>query len=132
MDCVQRELAPELSAVGEARHWATELCAGALGEDGRQVLELLISEVVANAVLHGRGRVSVAVGCVPGEVVVAVDDDSSEPPLVKTVGLEATGGRGVALVAALAQEWGWRPHPPGKTVWFRIRDGDGDGGSRAT
>lgn len=123
MDCARRQLPPELSAVGEARHWAGDRCADALGEDGRQVLELLISEVVANAVLHGRGRVSVAVGCEPGEVVVAVDDGSPDPPQVKSVGLEATGGRGVALVAALAQEWGWHLHPPGKRVWFRLTNG---------
>ena len=59
----------------------------------------------------------------PGEVIVAVEDASPTPPQVKTVGPEATGGRGVALVEALAQEWGWQPHPPGKRVWFRLTDG---------
>jgi anti-sigma regulatory factor (Ser/Thr protein kinase) len=120
MDCVQRTLAPALSAVGEARHWAGDQCADVLDQDGRQVLELLVSEVVANAVLHGRGGVTVALDRRPGEVVVAVDDDSPDPPLVRHVGAEATGGRGVALVAALAQAWGWQPHPPGKRVWFRV------------
>ena len=122
MDCVHRQLPSELSAVGEARHWVRDHCAGALDLDARQVLELLVSEVVANAVLHGRGLVRVAVGCEPGEVIVAVDDDSPEPPQVKSVGLEATGGRGVALVAALSQAWGWQPHPPGKRVWFRLAE----------
>ena len=123
MTCVRRELPPELSAVGEARHWASSQCAEVLDEEARQVLELLVSEVVANAVLHGAGWLTVALGCAPGEVVVAVEDASSVPPQVKTVGPEATGGRGVALVEALAREWGWQPHPPGKRVWFRLTDG---------
>lgn len=122
MNCVYRRLPSELSAVGEARHWVLDHCAGALGLAACQELELLVSEVVANAVLHGRGPVGVAVGCQPGEVIVAVDDVSPEPPQVKSVGLEATGGRGVALVAALSQAWGWQPHPPGKRVWFRLSE----------
>lgn len=121
MDCVEHELPAQLSAVGLARHWVSEHCAQVLSQDQREVLELLTSEVV-NAVVHGGGAVTLAVGRAPGDVVVAVADTSPQPPVVKAVELEAIGGRGVALVAMLAQAWGWEPHPPGKRVWFRITD----------
>lgn len=120
MDCIQQKLPAKLSAVSTARHWVSDYCADALNDDVRPVLELLTSEVVANAVLHGGGALTLAVGRAPGEVVVAVSDASPQPPKVKAVELEATGGRGVALVEALATEWGWEPHLSGKRVWFRI------------
>jgi anti-sigma regulatory factor (Ser/Thr protein kinase) len=122
VNCFRRELPGELSAVGVARRWVDGYCVSSLSEDKRQVLELLTSEVVANAVLHGRGVVTLALGCGPGEVVVAVSDTSPQPPTVKAVDLDATGGRGVALVDALSQGWGWAPRPPGKWVWFRITE----------
>lgn len=122
MDCQQRQLPHELSAVGTARHWVNDLCAHALSTHGQQLLELLTSEVVANAVVHGHGPLTVAVRCSPRQVVVAVTDTSADPPTVRHVDLEATGGRGVALVAALASQWGWEPASPGKRVWFRISE----------
>lgn len=122
MECAQQELPGQLSAVGVARHWVSDYCARVVSEDTRQVLELLTSEVVANAVLHGGGALTLAVGRAPGHVVVAVSDGSPQPPTVRAVELEATGGRGVALVDVLAQEWGWEPCPPGKRVWFRLTD----------
>ena len=122
MDCVEHELPAQLSAVGLARHWVSRHCAGLLSQEQRDVLELLTSELVANAVVHGGGTVTLAVARAPGDVVVAVSDSSPQPPTVKAVELEATGGRGVALVDLLAQAWGWEPHPPGKRVWFRLTD----------
>lgn len=122
MDRAQRELPHELTAVGTARHWVNELCAAALSTRGRHILELLTSEVVANAVVHGEGPLTLTVGCSTGHVVVSVSDTSRTPPILKTVDLEATGGRGVALVATLASQWGWKPEPTGKKVWFRISE----------
>ena len=120
MDTQQRDLPALLSAVGTARHWVTDYCRHALGENARQVLELLTSEVVANAVLHGRGPLRLDVACAPGEVVVGVVDHSPALPVETDADVEATGGRGVALVAALSQAWGCEPVPPGKRVWFRL------------
>jgi anti-sigma regulatory factor (Ser/Thr protein kinase) len=122
VDCVEHELPAQLCAVGLARHWVSKHCAPLLNREQRDVLELLTSEVVANAVLHGGGTLTLAVGCAPGEVVVAVSDTNPQPPVVRAAGPEATGGRGVALVDLLAQAWGWEPHPPGKRVWFRLTD----------
>lgn len=122
MDCVEHELPAELQAVGLARRWVSEHCADVLSRGRRDVLELLTSEVVANAVLHGGGALTLAVGRAPGEVVVAIGDTDPHPPVHRSVDPEATGGRGVALVAVLSQAWGWEPHPPGKKVWFRLTD----------
>ncbi|MEW9264547.1 ATP-binding protein [Kineococcus endophyticus] len=123
MSYAHRDLPRRLSAVGMARHWATEHCADALSEQGQAVLELLTSEVVANAVLHGREPLTLTVQCEPGEVTVEVTDASPDLPVLKQVAAEATGGRGVALVDALAQRWGAERRGQGKRTWFTVQEG---------
>lgn len=128
-------LPARLSAVPEARHWVAAQVDGHLPASDRQVLELLTSELVANAVLHGRGgaegpgdegTVGVHVDTVAGAVRVVVQDGNPDPPVLRHVGAEATGGRGVALVDALAARWGYAPLPApqvGKAVWFELVPG---------
>ncbi|NIZ89509.1 ATP-binding protein [Kineococcus rubinsiae] len=134
----QLVLPARLSAVPEARHWVAAQCGPRLSAGERQVVELLTSELVANAVLHGgappqgavgdpgapdEGSVEVHVSGAAGAVRVAVHDGNPEPPQLRHVGAEATGGRGVALVDALASRWGHAPLPPpavGKAVWFEL------------
>lgn len=131
-------LPARLSAVPDARHWVGDACRAVLSPAERQVVELLTSELVANAVLHGRrplggrradapddprGTVEVHVHTGPGAVRVVVHDGNPDPPLLRHVGAEATGGRGVALVDALSTRWGYEPLPPpgtGKSVWFEL------------
>ncbi len=81
---------------------------------------LLASEVVTNAVVHGRGRVRLLVDAGHDRVVVEVADDSVASPVVRDAGEEATGGRGMAIVAMLADRWGIRPTDSGKVVWFEL------------
>jgi len=127
-------LPARLSAVPDARHWVAQACREELAPAERQVVELLTSELVANAVLHGRpppspgadgagGEVEVHVQASPGAVRVVVHDDNPDPPVLRRVGAEATGGRGVALVDALSTRWGYEPLPApgtGKSVWFEL------------
>ncbi|WP_460624144.1 ATP-binding protein [Kineococcus endophyticus] len=77
--------------------------------------------MVANAVVHGAPPVRLEVECGPDHVTVAVHDGSAEPPHLRARDLESTGGRGVALVDVMADEWGSRPAPEGtgKVTWFR-------------
>ncbi len=84
------------------------------------VVELLVSEVATNAMIHGAGEVRVRV-TVTGEVVrVEVDDDDPGIPVVRPPSPTAEGGRGLALVTALSRDWGTLPRDGGKTVWFEV------------
>jgi anti-sigma regulatory factor (Ser/Thr protein kinase) len=113
----------ETSAVPMARHWASEVCARrGLPAEALGVLQLLVTEAVANAVEHGAGPITVELTCTGGDVRVAVHDTAPARPVLRHVGAMATGGRGVALIDLLAAGWGVRGEPgPGKTVWFDVR-----------
>ncbi|MFI9646029.1 ATP-binding protein [Streptomyces sp. NPDC052040] len=90
----------------------------------RETVELVVSELVTNAVRHGRvpGRYFEVAMAYDGEkaVEVEVSDASERLPVPADPGPEATSGRGLLLVAALSQSWGVRDRSVGKTVWARV------------
>ena len=117
------ELDARLSSVRAARHWAAgELLRHDAGDPALSVLELLVTETVANAVQHGRGPLRLDLtGHATGRVHVAVHDGEPRPPVLRAVGPHATGGRGIALVDRLAADWGTDLEGlAGKTVWFDL------------
>lgn len=113
----------ETSAVPLARHWASEACVRrGLPLEALGVLQLLVTEAVANAVEHGAGPITVELTCAGENVHVAVHDTAANRPVLRHVGALATGGRGVALIDRLAAGWGVQDEPDvGKTVWFDVR-----------
>ncbi|WP_371516050.1 ATP-binding protein [Kitasatospora sp. NBC_01300] len=94
------------------REWGVPLSA-----DGLQEVELCASEVIANALVHTKGRCAVTVRWCAGRVRVEVADRCPELPK-RERGAGSTSGRGLLLVEALAHTWGWRPAGAGKVVWF--------------
>jgi DNA-binding NarL/FixJ family response regulator len=84
------------------------------------VVNLLVSELVTNAVVHANSEASVAVLLTPAAIRIEVTDNGSGLPAVRDATDEDTTGRGMALVEALASDWGILPRAEGKTVWFEV------------
>ena len=89
--------------------------------------KLLVSELVTNAVQHGRPAISLSVNLDPPLIGVAVHDEGADVPSRSAPAVPAsssTEGRGLVIVDRLSTSWGVVPDvsPPGKTVWFRLDD----------
>jgi anti-sigma regulatory factor (Ser/Thr protein kinase) len=111
-------------SVGMGRHWVVRTSAqhGVVGM-ANQVVELLSSELLANAVLHGGsgGAIGVQVRVTEVSVRVSVSDSGSLAPVVLRREPSAPSGRGMAIVEAMSSRWGVDDHAEGgKTVWFEL------------
>ncbi len=73
-----------------------------------------MSELVANAARHGRGRIRMRLEIVDERLRVEVDDDA------EMLGPSAPDSRGLQLVDALSCAWGVRLQTGGKTVWAEL------------
>jgi anti-sigma regulatory factor (Ser/Thr protein kinase) len=114
-------LAPELASVRAARVFVAKCCreAGLAGRQRDDVL-LLASELVTNAILHGRSEVTVEVEVRRTTLRISVFDENSRHPAPVSEDPDALDGRGLALVEALAEQWGVEDRPHGKAVWFDV------------
>ncbi|MCX4766181.1 SpoIIE family protein phosphatase [Streptomyces sp. NBC_01275] len=82
--------------------------------------ELMVSELVTNAVRHSRRR-PVAMRLVRGDTLLCeVDDDDHELPTLLSAGPGDEAGRGLRVVSTLAREWGANRTGAGKSVWFEL------------
>jgi anti-sigma regulatory factor (Ser/Thr protein kinase) len=88
--------------------------------DTSELAQLLVSELVTNAVLHARTPVVLQVRIDGDRVKVAVNDGSGTCPKPGATSAGATGGRGLQLVNSLAGSWGWQQTLGGKCIWFEL------------
>ena len=116
-------LPSDLTAARLARGHVVDACRG-MSTEKVDVARLLVSELVANAVLHGSGIVLLVVARDgDGGVRVYVDDENPDPPVVVEPRSLMEHGAGMRLVATLADNWGVEPRgdgQPGKRVWFAL------------
>jgi hypothetical protein len=137
-----RPLSPVPEEARTARQFVRELLMcwdlGYLSDDA----ELIIAELVVNAVRHGLRAAPQAVAsgaagapglagasalrlCLlrrVGEVMLAVTDPSNEAPTPRAPGWTGESGRGLQIVGALSYVWGWSPiEGRGKAVWAVLR-----------
>ncbi|GAA1194336.1 hypothetical protein GCM10009654_59320 [Streptomyces hebeiensis] len=93
--------------------------------DPGETAALLLSELVTNALRHGSppGRdIAVTLHRVDGLIRLEVEDAGDFLPRPRTPGLEDECGRGLALIEALADDWGVAPRRgPGKRVWVTLK-----------
>ena len=115
------ELDPVPAAVGQARTFLRESLADA-DPEAQDTALLLTSELVTNAILHARTPVRLGLVVDGDQALVCVADRLADAaPLTPQVHSQTRhGGRGLALVADLSDDWGTARYAGGKTVWFRI------------
>jgi anti-sigma regulatory factor (Ser/Thr protein kinase) len=78
---------------------------------------LIVSELVANAVLHGSGTLTVALLRSSRSVRLEVCDDGDGPVRVTRGAVDRPAGRGLLIVEGLADGWGVDQGDRGKVVW---------------
>ncbi|SCE24985.1 Histidine kinase-like ATPase domain-containing protein [Streptomyces sp. OspMP-M43] len=77
---------------------------------------LAVTELITNAHKHARSDAQLVLTWDSACLHVSVHDSSPEPPVPSDRGLDATGGRGLAIVQALSDGWEHHPQRDGKTV----------------
>lgn len=89
-------------------------------DDVAEVSALLADELVANAIAHGEGPISLSMGIRSDCIRIAVRDEGTEFPVVRESNPTAESGRGLSIVDSLATRWGFDPAGHGKSVWFEL------------
>ena len=84
---------------------------------------LAVSELVTNAVLHGREPIVLRLVRGERSVRVEVQDGSPVSPSFSMLDPTAVTGRGLMLISAASDRWGVEPTPEGKQVWFELLEG---------
>ncbi|MGO1317641.1 MAG: ATP-binding SpoIIE family protein phosphatase, partial [Cellulomonadaceae bacterium] len=112
-------LPSEPASIARARQLVLRTCQ-AWGLDNVANSELVVSELTANAVLHGWGVVSLRLFDTGDGLRIEVQDSNPAPPVATQGHPGGIGGYGIQIVDRLA-DWGWRPSRDGKIVWARLR-----------
>ncbi|MET9373371.1 SpoIIE family protein phosphatase [Streptomyces sp. NPDC003035] len=121
----------EPRSVGRARELArAQLTAWGL-EALVDTVELLVSELVTNALRYGEGEIRLRL-LRDRTLVCEVWDAGLVQPRRRRAKDTDEGGRGLQLVGLLSAAWGSRRTPRGKTVWFELPLPDGEGAAEPT
>ncbi|WAL96090.1 ATP-binding protein [Streptomyces sp. Je 1-369] len=114
-------------SVGQARSFVAAALTGWQPEDRLDDVKVCVSELATNAIRHssvGRGFL-VRVASRDERLRVEVRDgggDDGQAPYVKESAADVDSGRGLYLVATLADDWGVNRHEgPGRTVWAEFK-----------
>ncbi|MFI6443249.1 SpoIIE family protein phosphatase [Kitasatospora sp. NPDC050543] len=113
------KLPPEPTSVAKARELACSWLLTRGLDELVDTTELLVSELVTNALRHGRGDIRLRLLRDRGMVCEVWDDGYAQPRQRRAQETDE-GGRGLQLVSLLAERWGSRRTPKGKIVWFEL------------
>jgi serine phosphatase RsbU (regulator of sigma subunit)/anti-sigma regulatory factor (Ser/Thr protein kinase) len=109
----------DVSVVPVARRFARQ--AAAEGDADVDDVELVVAELVTNAVLHGAPPIVVRISKLEPGVRIEVTDRRNQMPLRSRPGTGALTGRGLRMIEALAASWGAERLPGGgKVVWADV------------
>ncbi|MER6125485.1 SpoIIE family protein phosphatase [Streptomyces sp. NPDC001795] len=117
----------EPRSVGRAREYARGRLLTWDLEPLVDTTELLVSELVTNALRYGEGEIRLRL-LLDRTLVCEVWDSGLVQPRRRRARDTDEGGRGLQLVGLLSAAWGSRRTPRGKTVWFELPLPDGENG----
>jgi DNA-binding NarL/FixJ family response regulator len=125
LDEARTELDPDLVSPRRAREFVTETLERWSCADATAIIDLLVSEIVANAVIHANTTAELTVQLLPERVRVAVTDEEPAQPKRRPDNPLTSSGRGIALIERLSLAWGIDRLPGGKRIWFETPRPDG-------
>jgi hypothetical protein len=84
--------------------------------------QLILTELVTNAVRHAPGRIGVSIEAHHDRLTLSVTDAvrPARPLVPLSVPPSSQSGRGLTIVDSLSSAWGVRAEPVGKTVWAEL------------
>jgi anti-sigma regulatory factor (Ser/Thr protein kinase) len=110
------EIPPDPARVVDARKLAIEQLDTWGLWDAAFTTELLVSELVTNAIRYGESPIELRL-IRDHTLICEVSDASSTAPHLRRARVYDEGGRGLLLVAQLSHKWGTRHNTTGKTIW---------------
>jgi anti-sigma regulatory factor (Ser/Thr protein kinase) len=116
-------LEPLPESVPAARDLLRRVVAGTVFDARMEDAELALSEMVTNAVLHGREPIALTVTLTEHALRVEVTDANPVSPSFSMLDQTAVTGRGLLLISAVADRWGVDPAGTGKVVWIEVLAG---------
>ena len=115
------ELSASRRSPRDARRFINDaIDAWGVAGDARDVIRLLTTELVTNAMLHGSPPINVDVTRNGSTIRVAVTDTNPMPPVIRPFDPAAATGHGLLLLDRLAGRWGVQTDAVGKSVWFEV------------
>jgi anti-sigma regulatory factor (Ser/Thr protein kinase) len=109
-------------SVGKARRFATRTLAAWGAEQLEDDVRVVASELATNALLHARTEFTLGLLLDGDRLRVTLADGSAVQPRMRRFdSTESTTGRGLRMVAELAQAWGVAQDGMGKAVWCEFR-----------
>jgi len=116
------DLLPIAGAARQARNVATDACVRWGLPELLAPASLIANELVSNVVDHAHTMMTLRVTLRPRYLQIAVRDGVAGEPVLRTLaGTTERRGRGLLLVKATANSWGWLPTQDGKVVWASLR-----------
>ncbi|NGO10286.1 SpoIIE family protein phosphatase [Streptomyces sp. HC44] len=110
------DIPPDPERVAATRQYATEQLTEWGLDEAAFVTELVVSELVTNAIRYGEPPIRLRL-IRDRTLICEVSDGSSTSPHLRRAHVFDEGGRGLLLVAQLTERWGSRQTVNGKTIW---------------
>ncbi len=117
---VRTSFSRELGTPSDARRFIATTLASWDTVDPIETVELLVTELVTNVIVHTRGTPDVRVSLHPDFVHVEVSDPDAVALSPHQASIDDASGRGLHLVATMASAWGIVQVDGGKVVWFDV------------